>query len=126
MTKKKSNCVFSKFVICRDKPSIFPLANLPCVNDLLSNDPRIPSSCEISRPIDSRLPAINIINNIWILYHQTSVKYCTMHSSFNHSVQIISINESSILTLPCVAIIKCLDFKFTSSSCKQQTRGGGG
>ncbi|CAF2046695.1 unnamed protein product [Rotaria magnacalcarata] len=119
--QKRLKCIFSKVVQCEEEPTYVPLSSLPCMVQLFSSDGSNSNACEIAHSINSQYGIINIVESIWIFYNLNEVKRCNMYLYENNSIEVLTVNEPSVVRLPCETFVKCSDIQLKSSTCKKDT-----
>ncbi|CAF2144141.1 unnamed protein product [Rotaria magnacalcarata] len=117
----KHECLFSIFFYCQKKPPIIRLTISPCLSELINDNVRTIHSCEIKRSRQIQTNIINIDSNIWIFSFNQGSQYCYLQSPTKEFNRIISINESSIIQLPCDHAIKCASAVIPSVACKNRS-----
>ncbi|CAF1037499.1 unnamed protein product [Didymodactylos carnosus] len=114
---KKNECLFSIFVYCQKEPPLIQLSNSPCLSELLSYDTHVTSSCHVTRSRNIQTGIMNIDNDVWLFSHNEWPLQCHVHSNTGEFGGIISINEPSIVRVPCGNAIKCTNAELPSSAC---------
>ncbi|CAF3815290.1 unnamed protein product [Rotaria sp. Silwood1] len=105
--QKRFKCRFSKIVQCEEEPTYVSLSSLPCMEQLFSSNGSTSNACEITHSINSQPAIINIVEGIWIFYNSNEVRHCNVYSNLNDFNEILTIDEPSILRLPCETFVEC-------------------
>ena len=98
---KKNQCLFAIFVYCQKKLPLVRLFNSPCLSELFSHNSQVASSCQITRSRKVQNNIINIDSNVWLFSNNENPLYCHIHSDLGELNGIITINEPSIIGMPC-------------------------
>ncbi|CAF1473059.1 unnamed protein product, partial [Didymodactylos carnosus] len=99
------------------EPPLIQLSNSPCLSELLSYDTHVTSSCHVTRSRNIQTGIMNIDNDVWLFSHNEWPLQCHVHSNTGEFGGIISINEPSIVRVPCGNAIKCTNAELPSSAC---------
>jgi hypothetical protein len=118
---EKNECLFSTFVYCQTQPVSIQLSNSPCLLELLSDDTHITASCQIERFREIQTEVMDLENNLWLFSNIDAPVYCQLTSNVDQFKSIISINEPSIVRIPCDNAVKCDNIEFSSTSCTQRS-----
>ncbi|CAF1314519.1 unnamed protein product [Adineta ricciae] len=113
----KNECLFSIFLYCSKRPPLIRLSQLPCLSQLLYDDKKSVSSCDITRILDVETKLINIVDDVWLFSHDGPPMYCQLQPNIEPYSAFTIINESSLLRLPCEQTMTCSDIKMLSSNC---------
>ena len=108
-------CLLSK------KPPSIRLSNSPCLSQLFNHDTHIASSCQVTRSRAIHSDFINIHSNIFLFPYNGTSLYCTLLSDIAGFNGIITINEPSIVRMPCGNRIKCANTELPSSPCMNRS-----
>ncbi|CAF1676908.1 unnamed protein product, partial [Adineta ricciae] len=113
----KNECLFSIFFYCSKRPPLVRLSQLPCLSQLLYDDKKTVSSCDITRILDVETKLINIVDDVWLFSHDGPPMYCQLQPNIEPHSAFAIINGSSLLRLPCEQTMTCSDIKMLSSNC---------
>ena len=118
---KKNECLFSIFVYCQKKLPLVRLFNLPCMSEQFSHNSHVASPCPITRSRKVQTNIINIDSNVWLFFNNENPLYCHIHSNLGELNGIITINEPSIIRMPCGNKINCANIELLSSTCTNRS-----
>ena len=114
---ERSTCEFSKIVQCRQQPIVVPLSNIPCLTELLSADEPSSTFCPVTKSIDISPGFIEIVQDIWVFYNVEKNQHCKLYSTSIALTDIVTVEEPSILRLPCQKAVKCFNVELPSPAC---------
>jgi hypothetical protein len=114
-----NECTFSYVVQCKKMPVLSSLSKLSCLSQLFDQNQLVTSMCEVRRSQNIDQDVIDISNGIWLFNNIQQTQYCQISSSSNELVETITINEPSIVRIPCNNTLTCIDYQLPALSCTQ-------
>ena len=115
-----TQCIFSIFVYCQKKQPMIKLPISPCLSELFNNSTHSVNSCQISRSREIQNSIINVDNDIWIFSFNQRPLQCHVEPSVDKFNSIISINDPSIIRVPCNHTITCTNVIIPPATCKNR------
>ena len=119
--REQSRCIFSKIVQYSEEPISVSLLKTQCLSELFNRHSTQTSACELARSTNVEPTVSDIAHNICLFNSFERVQYCKPQSHKSKSNEIVIINESTIIQLPCGTAIKCSDVQIPSSKCSSGT-----
>ena len=108
---KGSKCILSKIVQCSKEPMPISLLNTPCLSELLNTGSIQTNACEIARTPNAGPEIFNVAHDIWVFNNLEGIQYCKPQSYQSKSNDIVIMNESTTVQLPCGTDVKCFDIQ---------------
>ena len=110
-------CLFSRLVLCRELPVPVSLAKSSCLSQLLDNTQSNTSKCQVIRSRNIEKDFMQIDNGLWLLFHIHHSEKCHIYSSFDNTIESISINEPVLISMPCNKSVMCIGFQIPTTPC---------
>ena len=114
---ERSNCEFNRIVQCSQQPIPIPLSNIPCLKELLSTDDSYSTDCPVSKLLDFSPGFFEIAQEIWVFYNLQKNHHCKVFSTSKDLTNIVTVEEPSVLRLPCRNAVKCFNLELPPPAC---------
>jgi hypothetical protein len=115
-----NECTFSYVVQCKKMPVLISLSELSCLSQLFDHNQLVTSICEVRRSQNIDQDVIDISNGIWLFNNIHQTQYCQITSTpSNELIETITINEPSIVRIPCNKTLTCINYQLSALSCTQ-------
>ena len=98
---ESNECTFSPIVLCRNEPVSLSLPKSSCLSQLFDDYQSDTSMCQVNRSPNVEQGILYVDDGLWLFYNIYLTHYCQVHSTSNGLTETISINESTIVSIPC-------------------------
>ena len=113
-------CIFSRLVQCQKIPMSVTLAKLSCLRQLLDDKQAATNWCYITRSTNIEQDIMQVDDEFWLFLNIRRAERCQVYSNSNNLIELISINEPSLVNIQCNETIVCMDFQIGATSCMQR------
>jgi hypothetical protein len=110
-------CLFSLVVQCVKAPLVIPLANTPCLRELLNDGMMGDKECHVIQSPDTQAGITEIDTGIWLFYNVHGTQFCQAYSMSDSSVEMITVSDGTLLQVPCDKTVMCFGTQLPPSTC---------
>lgn len=110
-------CLFSRLVLCQRLRVSVSLKKPSCISQLLDNSQLSTNICQVKRSRNIQQDFMQIGDGLWLFFNILPAEQCRIFSNVDDTTESISINEPTLISIPCNKSVICMDSQISTTSC---------